>query len=87
MLFDPFEKQFNAPALAVKLDDGFGREVEVVRQQHQHHLVGGIEIPDFTQGLRKGFGRPVAFEADGLVAAETSETIHGCLCLDAIMAS
>ena len=30
MLFDPFEKQFNLPSMAVELGDGLGGDVEVV---------------------------------------------------------
>ena len=42
MLFDPFKEQFDLPALAIELGNDGGRQVHLVGQQQEVHLVFGV---------------------------------------------
>jgi hypothetical protein len=72
MLFDPFEEQFDQPAELVQPGDGVGRHGKIVGQEEKSFVGFEVDIMDAAQrfGVRQAaFG---TFQADGLIAAQTS---------------
>jgi len=77
MLFDPFEEQFDLPAVTIQLGDGQRRHGEVVGQEDQGFASDRIAVADASQrvgiialGLQAG-------QHDGLVETQAGGFIHG----------
>jgi hypothetical protein len=76
VLFDPFEKDFNVPAVSVELRDGEGGEQEVVGQEGETFVGGSVVVADTAE--RSGIGVPGgdAGQPDGLVRAQSDAAVH-----------
>src|SRR5207245_641786 len=77
VLFDPFEEQFHLPAAFVQPGNGQGRQIEVVRQEHQATVVFRIVKDDATQGGGVQACRFQPCQDDGLVAAQPRGLVDG----------
>ena len=76
VLFDPFKEQFDLPALAIEFGNHCGRQIHLVGEQDQVHLIFDVINPNAAQWLRVGSTRPIAGQADDLIAAQAGAFIH-----------
>lgn len=75
MLFDPFEKQFDLPATAVKVGDALCRQVEVVGQKDQRLALGIFDL--YASDRRwEMLLRIKACQRTQLIADDTARTIR-----------
>src|SRR5260370_33529328 len=75
MLFDPFEEEFDLPAVTIETGDTQGWDREVVGQEHQLLIGFGRTEADSAQGHRIEQRTLWASEDDGLIAANTRGAI------------
>ena len=77
MLLDPFEEEFDLPAVAIELGDGQRRHGEVVGQENQRLARLGIAIADAAHGDGIIVLGVQAGEHHGLVETQAGSFVHG----------
>ena len=77
VLFDPAKEQFDLPTRLVELGDFEGRQREVVGQENERVLVGGIDVTNPAQQVGVTLARIKAAQPDRLIAAQARGSVHG----------
>lgn len=77
VLFDPFEEEFDLPAASIDTRDCQWRQGEVIGQKREILSGLGIVISDAPKSVRVVLGGVKRAQDDGLVADDSSRSIHG----------
>lgn len=76
VLLDPFEEKFHLPPAAVLLGDGESRQLEVIGEEDQLAILGGIVELHSARLDRVVVSGPYARQPDCLIAAQASALVH-----------
>src|SRR5512136_590742 len=71
MLLDPLEKQFNLPAVSVKIGHGFGGYIKIVCKKNKISVAFLIKIFYAPEFFRIFFGTEPMIQANNLVTSES----------------
>jgi hypothetical protein len=76
VLFDPFKKQFDLPALVIDRGDSGGRDLKIVGEEDESLIDIGSVKADTTKQYGEILSRVLSGKNDGLVAADTGSVIN-----------